>query len=241
MKKIIKIFDLDDTILKTVDFSNFVGAKHNDIIDIENHYSSYFKCVQNFFKNSFSKEVSFKRLGDFVIAIDSLTLLEIKAIDLNCFNEEKILEIKDRKITMRIEEKEGKVVIRPFRGFYDTAETFGVEINEEIFKEYNNSENKMILTGRNEKLRSDLEKHLNKTGVEYPNFGLMLYSGNSGIKKWKADIICKSIEENNWNEVYYFEDREDWLYNTEKIVKEKFSNVIFVPIEVKNIKEKRSF
>ena len=70
----------------------------------------------------------------------------------------------------------------------------------------------MILTGRDEQLRSQIEENLRELGVEYPNYGLKLFKqGRDSIKQFKTDTILKSISENNWKEVHFYEDRQDWL------------------------------
>jgi hypothetical protein len=97
----------------------------------------------------------------------------------------------------------------------------------------------MIVTGRDEELRSFIVDVFKELNLELPNYGLILYQkGSQSIKDYKTEIILKTIELNNWDEVHFYEDRADWLYHAEGAVKEKFPNVKFISHLITNIKDK---
>lgn len=232
--KSIYIFDLDDSLTETKTFSSFVGTEDGQKIDTFTHYPAYFKSAKSIFWDKLSKDVYFKRLGDFVVPINATNDKPFSSDSLEHFNGDKR---KDKMFAV----KNDIVVLKPFSGFHSDPSTIGKVINEPVYKDYMTSENKMILTGRDEKLRAPIEENLKEIGIEYPNFGLKMYSGNSGIKNWKSNVILQTIEENNWEEVHFYEDRTDWLHFAEGSVTEKYSNVKFVAHHVSNIKDKHKF
>ena len=236
MVKKIGIFDLDDTLTVTKAFVEFLNTKSGELIDIRENHFDYFKKIKALFWDKLSKPVMFRRDGDFVVAVNPDE--GNKAYDgsyMDYFSD-------DKKALKMFEVKNDTLVIRSFPGFHSDPQTIGAEINESIYDEYKKFENKMILTGRDEKLRSKLEDNLKELGVEFPNYGFELFPGGSvGIKVWKSEVILKSIEENQWEEVHYFEDRQDWLNAAEGRVKERFPNVKFVAHFVSNVKDQHKF
>lgn len=232
--KAISIFDLDDSLTETETFSAFVGAEHGEKIDTDAYYSAYFKSAKSMFWDKLSKDVYFKRLGDFVVPINKANDKVFSADALEYFNGDKR---KDKFFAV----KNDTVTLKPFQGFHADPNTIGKVINEPIYKDYLSAENKMILTGRDEKLRPNIEANLRELGIVFPNSGLKMYSGNMGIKNWKAEVILKTIHENGWEKVSFYEDRQDWLHYAEGCVKEKYPNVQFVAHYVSNIKDKHKF
>jgi hypothetical protein len=232
--KTISIFDLDDSLTETPTFSSFVGAEDGQKIDTFKYYPAYFKSVKSMFWDKLSKDVIFKRLGDFVVPINASNDKGFTSDSLEYFNGDKR---KDKMFAV----KNDVVTLKPFAGFHADPTTIGKKINEPVYEAYVSAENKMILTGRDEKLRKPIEDTLKELGIECPNFGLKMYSGNSGIKNWKAHIIIQTIQENKWEQVDFYEDRQDWLHYAEGCVKEKYPNVKFVAHFVSNIKDKHKF
>jgi len=234
MIKKISIFDLDDTLTVTLTFANFINAKSGDFIDINEIHSSYFKSIKSLFFNKLSKEVFFKRMGDYIVVINKQNDETFDGSYLDNFD-------KDKKTSRYFEVKNNILVVKSFPGFHSDPNTIGKEINTPVFEEYKKIENRMILTGRDEKLRPLVEENLKKIGIDFPKFGLKMYSGSSGIKNWKANVILKSIEENNWEEIHYFEDRQDWLHFAESQVNEKYPAVKFITHLISNVQDQHKF
>lgn len=229
--KEIHIFDMDDTLLETPKFTEFVEAGHEEIIDDTKVFPEYFKKIKNAFMNEMSKEVFFKRAGDFVVPYNKLNGRSFPGSFIEYFQ--------DKKYKRFFDVQNGTIVIKSFPGFHSSPETLGKNINSEVIQQYNAAKNKMIITGRNESLRNDILRIFEELGLELPNYGLILYkSGAKSIKEFKTDMILKTIEENNWDEVHFYEDRPDWLYHAEGAVKEKFPEVKFVSHLITNIKDK---
>ena len=176
--------------------------------------------IRAIFYDKISKQISFKKQGDNVIIINKSNNKPFGSDYIKYFSEkkyEKVFSVED-----------DLLVLRAPINFYAHPETIGERVNKEILEEYNRAENKMILTGRVEKLRKDIEKRLKDLKIEYPNFGLELFSGFQNVREFKTQTILKTIKENNWKEVHYYEDRADWLYYAEGVVKKTYPEVKFL-------------
>lgn len=231
MEKVIHIFDMDDTILETPTFADFVGAGHGENIDSTQFFPDYFAKIKSAFWDVLSKEVTFTRMNDFVVPVNTATG---KYFDSNV-----IEYFSDRKFKRMFEEKHGILVLKPFPGFHSDPETIGKIINDPVYQEYVKAENKMILTGRDTKLYELILKRFNELGIEWPNYGLQTYStGRLSIEQFKIQMICKSIQEHGWTIVHFYEDRKDWLQNAMTAVNSVFPTVTFHPHLVTNIKDK---
>lgn len=231
MKKEIHIFDLDDTLLETPTFSEFVDAEHNGVINTELVFSEYFSKIKSIFLNDLSKEVIFIRLNDFVVPVDVKTKKPFPFERTSYFKEEKYKRF--------FEEKDGIIVIGSFPGFHGDINTLGSIINEPVLQTYKDVLNKMILTGRSDKLHNNIIDRLNSLGIEQPNFGIKTYKLDShGIQAYKIRTIASSIEEDGWEIVHFYEDNKKWLYNTKQKIEEMFPVVEFIPHFITNVKDK---
>jgi hypothetical protein len=229
--KTIHIFDMDDTLFETPKFSEFVGLEANGVIDEEKYFPDYFKKLKAMFIDKMNKNVSFEKRGDFILPINKETG--------KSFPGEFIDYFKDKKTQRYFDVHDDQLVIKSFPGFHSSPETLGKILNLDVIKDYQKANKKMIVTGRDEQLRSHIVNIFKELNLELPNYGLILYQkGSQSIKDFKTDIILKTIELNNWDEVHFYEDRADWLYHAEGAVKEKFPNVKFVPHLITNVKQK---
>jgi hypothetical protein len=232
--KTIHIYDMDDTMFEAPTFSSFVENGSEGNIDTDIYFPEYFKKVKSLFWNNLSKEVVFRKSNDYVLAINPITNKPYDESQMEYFS-------KDKKAERVLKLINGMITISSFPGFHSEPKTLGKIVNDEVLEKYNKAENRMILTGRGEKMRFFIEKILDDLNIKYPNYGLMLYPGSPNIKEFKAETIIKTIEENDWEEVHFYEDREDWLHYAEGKVNEKFPHVIFVPHLIKNVHNKRKF
>jgi hypothetical protein len=233
MSKVIHVFDLDDTLSITPDFVEFLDTADGQEIDISKNYPDYFRAVRAAFWDKLSKPAIFVRKGDFVVPVNKTTGKPFDGDTMNYFGE--------RRYQRMFEVVNDVLTVRTFPGFHSDPNTIGKKINMPTHEEYQKAENRMILTGRDEKLRPQLEATLKELGIEYPNYGLKLYSGHEGIKNFKTRTILESIAENGWNEVHFYEDRKDWLRMAEETVKEKYPEVKFVPHFISNVRNQKKF
>jgi len=229
--KTIHIFDMDDTLFETPKFSEFVGLENDGVIDEEKYFPDYFKKIKIMFIDKMNKNIFFEKRGDFIVPINKETG--------KSFPGEFIDYFKDKKTQRYFDVHDNHLVIKSFPGFHSSPETLGKILNLDVIKDYQKANKKMIVTGRDEALRSYIVNIFKELDLELPNYGLILYQkGSQSIKDFKTDIILKTIEMNNWDEVHFYEDRSDWLYHAEGAVKEKFPNVKFVPHLITNVKQK---
>lgn len=100
---------------------------------------------------------------------------------------------------------------------------------------YENSKNKMILTGRSIILLKAVKYILfNILGFSEPNFGIYLFDNSSpSVKEFKLKIIEKTINENGWEKVCFYDDRVDWLDFVKENINKKYPSVDYQSINVK--------
>jgi len=253
-KTTLSVFDLVDTLLITPTFSDFAEKDQDNIVNTEvpiypetdekreanfnERFKEFLNKIKSFFYIVFSKEIYFKTIGDFIVIFDAKTKAPL-SLDYISYIQElnpdsmasyglKRGSVKD--LIRAIGEESGHVVIKNMAGFHENPDTVGASVNDEVFKAYANASNKMILTGRGTKLRGVIEARLKELGLDLPNYGLMLFPGSGqSVQTFKMDTILKTIEENGWDEIHFYEDRKDWLEAAQKAVQEKYPNVAFYP------------
>jgi hypothetical protein len=245
--KTLYVFDMDDTLLETPRVSDFVDVENGEIKTSDENIKEHIKKIKGIFSSLFFKELCFEKSNDFVVILDCGTKKPFGTEQLDYIQDltpEQLqqagLKNSTKKDLLRaIGEEKGVLVLKPFPGFYDAKETIGTIINSDVIPIYKAAKNKMILTGRGEKMRQDIEEKLNEIGLGIPNFGLHLFPGGRyGIAEYKVKVIEDSITANGWEEVHFFEDRQDWLEKAATEVVQKFPNVKFHKHLVTNIKSK---
>ena len=236
MSKIIHIFDMDDTIFETPMFADLIQTNKGEVVDTSKVFEDYFLKVKNAFWEVLSKEVYFKRLGDFIVPFNSATNKPFSDGVLHYFHSSKDMN----KLFLS---QDGILALNSFPGFHKDQDTLGMNINEPIVKEYESADNKMIITGRGEEMRERIMSVLRYLDIDFPNYGLYLFYQSAkykNIEQFKVQTILNSIKEHNWDTVHFYEDRQDWLKAAETAVTELFPSVNFVSHLVTNIKNKRS-
>ncbi len=249
MPKQIRIFDLDDTLLGTPNFADFVDTDEKNTVDISGNFSPYIKKIKNYIYIIFSKEIYFVKQGDFIVVYDTKTntplgeefysfIQDLTLDQIESFNLKKSAL---KELLRAFKMHNGHLVLSSFPGFHSDPQTIGKYINNEVIDDYKTTMNKMILTGRDENLRKEIEQRLQDLGIEKPNYGLMLFPGGSvGIQQFKINTILDSIRKENWEEVHFYEDRKDWLDAAKNAVESTFPDVKFVPHYITNIKDSLS-
>jgi hypothetical protein len=226
---------MDDTIFETPTFAEMVSVNGDGIVNVEGNFKDYFLKVKSAFLDILSKNVYFKKIGDFIVPFDSESKKPFDSKIIDSFKQ----KTEYRKMLLS---KNNMSVLDSFPGFHKDPDTLGLILNDEVMNEYEKAENKMILTGRDEELRDRILRIFKFLGFPYPNQGLYLYkhSGKLNIEQFKVQTILKSIKEKKWDTVHFYEDRIDWLKSAEMAVNQTFPQVKFVPHFITNIKEKRS-
>lgn len=233
MKKEIHIFDMDDTLTYTPSFADFVNTADGEFIDTFKNYSQYFQMVRTaLLERARLAKTAFKRSGDFVVVYDRERAKPCSADMLKLFQEKKYSRLFDA--------HNGILVLKPFPGFHSDPNTLGLKLNDAVYAQYLAADNTMILTGRDEKLRKNIEANFQTMNLRAPSHGLKLYVGNMGIKAFKTATILKSIAENGWEIVHFYEDRKDWLDSAKEAVTTTYPNVKFVGHLVTNVHQERS-
>ncbi len=178
-----------------------------------------------------SQEVSFLRMHDFVVPVNSETN--------QLFSSDLLKQFTEKKHFRMFEERDNVIVLKAFPGFHIDPQTLGSSANQELVEIYNNVTNKMILTGRDVSLEQLITERLKDLGMSHPNFGLYTYkTGKLSIEKFKISTILNSIAEMDWTTVHFYEDRKDWLYNAMDAVNQNCPTVTFMPHLITNVKEK---
>ena len=220
--RVLKIFDMDRTLIETPEFEDFVDVDASGIVDTNKSFPEHFKVIKSLFWNSLMREVSFKKEGEHIFVLSSKNGLKFNGIQLS-----QILA-KEPKAEKYLELFDDAIIVKSPGGFYSDPDTLGYSANNQILKEYENAQNKMILTGRGEKLRVEILKMLRFLGMEEPNQGLMLWPGQPRIMEWKASKIVEAAASGKWNEIHFYEDRGDWLVYAKEVMEKSYPNIKFV-------------
>lgn len=253
-KKIIHVFDLDDTLTKTPSFAEYIGIKDGEKVDTNsNEHTKEFNKIKAAFADELSKEISFKRSGDYIVPLNSKDDTTFSSFHMKYFEKPKYKRM--------FEVNNDIITLKSFSEFYSNPKSIGIFLNDDIKKIYDSVPYKMILTGRNNKLRNEIEDNFKNIGIEYPNEGFYMFSNMpskkkvlkakkegvdmfvppyNSIKEYKSWVISNSIEKNNWDEVHFYEDRQDWLNFVEGVITSDYPDIKFVPHYVSNIKDSRS-
>lgn len=233
---ILHVFDMDDTLFDVPTFADMVGTADGAIVDIDtkNNFGEYLMNVKSAFWDILSKNVYFKRSGDFIVPFNKSNDLAFSGELIDNFR-------KNREYSRMLDVHDNVLVVAHIPGMHSNPDTLGLIENSPVMQAYENADNKMILTGRPENLRVHIMSILKYLGISFPNYGLKLFQadGKTNIEQFKVQTILRSIKENEWNTVHFYEDRLDWLNATKEAVATMFPSVTFVGHQITNLKEKR--
>lgn len=231
------IFDMDDTLLKVPKLADFVDIENGQIKTTYEQIDKYIDRVKGFFLSIFSKELCFEKGSDCIIILDCRTGKPIGAKYLDFIQDltpERLASVGIKNSTKNdlskvIEQEDDKLVLKSFPGFYSIKETIGHEKNKDVYSAHKLAKNKMVISGRSEKLRPDIEEKFEIIGIEKPNFGLHLFPGGSKtIAEFKTNTIADSIVNNGWEEIHFFEDKKEWLDKAYNEITQKFPEINFI-------------
>jgi len=249
----IHIFDMDDTLLVTPTFAEFLTQ------GLDPRLTDFVRHAKQAFMLFMSKDIDLITQGDFIILVDAKSRSPLPAHMLSVMKEKlestlstmkpeafkKLYGVKRSSISDLLDilgERDGHIIVLQIRGFHSNPQTIGSVLNPDVAQAYHAAHNKMILTGRNSVLIPDIESRLSALDLEYPNYGLHCYpkDGNGGIKDFKLNVILSSIEQNGWEMVHFYEDNESWLEASEQGVKAKYPDIGFVKHHITNVHSARS-
>jgi hypothetical protein len=234
--KTLYIFDMDNTLIETPKFVDFVNVENGEIKTENENIKEYINKLKGIYSLLLFKEICFKRSGDFIVVVDCRNAKEfgkeqieiINNLTLEQFQKVGFKNSAKKELQRAFEIKDGLLVLREFPGFYESENTVGDIVVKRILSIYSSVKNKMILTGRKEKLRGKIEERLKELNIEMPNFGLILFpSGSMSIPEYKIKAIENTILENGWKEIHFFEDRAEWLNKAAVEISKKFPEIKF--------------
>ncbi len=121
-----------------------------------------------------------------------------------------------------VRKKERIYIIQP-DAYFMTDESMPIGRHNDIIQLYDDSKFKCIITARNERLRSQTKKVLNKLGLEKPNIGLFMYPINSFsyVYEYKCNKLIELQTLYNFDEIHYYDDNIKLLKKMKKNFKYK--------------------
>ena len=244
---------MDDTLLVTPTFADMMKRGSDPCLD------DFLTHVKQTFLLFMMKEVVFRAQGDYIVLMTPdgapmpshiLTLMSEKlegmetSMSPEAFKREfgiKRSSVKD--VVKALSLKKGHIIISQVRGFHANPETIGFQKNDHVVEIYNAAPHKMIVTGRAKNLIPDITKRLAEVGMEYPDQGLYCFpeTGHRNIADFKVHCILEAIEKNGWEEVHFYEDKEDWLKAAAIAVRNTYPQVTFVEHHISNVHDAKTF
>ena len=253
--KTLYVFDMDGTLVSLPKLTDILVIKNGRINSGDSLIDNAANKVLELSKKVYEEEnegkrrskmlagikndFSFKRKGDFIVMLHDGNELGKKYIQdiqdsINLSDREK------KEILNKLVIENRDVALGLFSEFFRTEATVGTEMIKPVVNLYKKIENKMILTGRSNVIKKGVEYVLfNIIGLPKPNFGLYMYDNSKGgVAQFKAKTIEESIEKYKWEQIYFFDDRGDWLESTKEHINKIFPQVKFHTKEIKSEKNK---
>jgi len=229
--RVLKIFDMDRTLINTPEFSDFVKTSSEGMVDTNKYFPEHFKTIKSLFWDILMKEVAFIKEGDQIVIINTKNKSKFDGMQ---FYD---MLAKNENVKKYLELINDAIVVKAPAGFYADPDTLGYAVNNSIFKEYEKANHKMILTGRGEKMRESVLKMLHYLNMSEPNEGLMLWPGKPKIIEWKAEVIIKTASTGKWDVIHFYEDRADWLGFAKEKMDKSYPNIEFITHHITSIDE----
>lgn len=180
-KRILHAFDMDDTLIDSPQFSDFL---RNGIPNVNTEMG---KVIKN-------------ELSKYGLSMDDATV-EDKRVTVDSFKAPQDWEINSN----------GRSIMPKPSEFYKSKESLGTSPNPRIKKIFDESDNNCIITGRREEMRSLIEGYLydmdvypNKGIYMCPDNIIESYD----IAVWKSNVISNLLE--IYDEVHFYEDKRMW-------------------------------
>ena len=128
--------------------------------------------------------------------------------------------------------KKGRIYIIQPDAYFMTDESMPIGAYKDIVRLYNESENRCIITARNERLKTQTEKVLKELGVDKPNIGLYMYPSNSFSRtyEYKCNRLMRLQNRYNFDEIKYYDDNIKLLKKMKEHLKDKDIPVTFYKV-----------
>jgi hypothetical protein len=199
------VFDLDDTLVNTPEFEDFV---------IE----------------YLIEDVSIKEIVDKSTASIGVNKSDLKWQDGRIYIEDpsENIEVKGNWV------RKGKRVYLMAPDIFGTTDlSLPTEVLE-LAEFYNSIENKCIVTARSEKIRDKIEKVMKELGLEYPKYGLHMYpyENHYNAGGWKGEKIVELVKQTGFDKVIFYDDNIKYLKGATKVIKEKLPNLDYKYVKV---------
>lgn len=99
---------------------------------------------------------------------------------------------------------------------------------------YNSIENKCIVTARDESIRRKIVKKLKEFGIDIPKYGLhMAPTGTKNLGNWKSEKIVEILKNNKqFDSAVFYDDNRKFISSARRIVKEKLPDIKFKAIKI---------
>jgi hypothetical protein len=199
------VFDFDDTLVKTPNFSKMV--------------------IEYLSESTIIKEIVDKSTSD----------INIDPLDLKWQDNRVYVDDPNEKITLTKSwvRKGKRVYLLEPDTFGLTDESLPKEVLN-LASFYNSIENKCIVTARSEKVRDKIEIKMKELGLEYPKYGVHMYPYLNHYKAgaWKGEKIVELVEKTGFNKVIFYDDNPKYIKSANRVVKEKLPNLNYKSIKV---------
>ena len=124
--------------------------------------------------------------------------------------------------------KKGRVYLLAPDSYYFTDMSLPTR-TKELSQLYLQVENKAIVTGRIDVMRTKLMKRIDSLGLDQPNFGFHCYpksdSNTERVGFWKSKMVAKLIRDGNFKNVQFFDDNARWVKQVDVEVKREFPDL----------------
>jgi hypothetical protein len=199
------VFDLDDTLVKTPEFEDFV---------IE-----YLK-----------EEITVKEIVDKSVKTIGVNKSDLKWQDGRIYIEDpsENIEVKGNWV------RKGKRVYLTAPDIFGTTDLSLPTELLDLADFYNSIENKCIVTARSEEIRDKIEKVMKELGLEYPKYGLHMYpyENHYNAGGWKGEKIVELVEKTGFDKVIFYDDNIKYLKGATKVIKSKLPNLDYKYVKV---------
>ena len=128
--------------------------------------------------------------------------------------------------------KKNRVYIIQPDVFFMTEESMPIGVHEDILKLYNDAEYRCIITARNERIKRQTVKVLEKLGLKKPNMGLFMYPANSFSYTWeyKSNKLIELQNIHNFDRINYYDDNIKLLKRMKKNLEDKGLPITFYKV-----------
>lgn len=186
------VFDLDDTLVKTPSFES-VAKKYIN----ESNLPSVYELLNK-----------------------SVDLIDMNIKDLKWENGRIFIQNDNIKPIGNWVKKKTRLYLTTPDIYSYIDESMPFETNTKILEIYNSVSNKVILTARPEGTRNKIEKTINKLGINYPEYGLLMRPDkmkNAG--RWKGEQLVKLSE--NFDNIIFYDDNSKYIKEARKVWNDK--------------------